>query len=85
MPLEKVVTDSYSKSSIDIDDFYKHRIKGIYGEIIDFSTKAQSQMAPEDIEELYAIIITRPTVIEVVRDYHDASLHSTSGDKKITL
>lgn len=68
MPLEKVVTDAYSKSSIDIDDFYKHRIKGIYGEIIDFSTNAQSQMAPEDIEELYKIKLANRDIVEAVKD-----------------
>jgi len=68
MPLEEVVTDSYSKSSINIDDFYKHRIKGIYGEIIDFSTKAQSQMAPEDIEELYKIKLANRDIVEAVKD-----------------
>ena len=68
MPLEEVIKDSYSKSSIDIDDFYKHRIKGIYGEIIDFSTKAQSQMAPEDIEELYKIKLANRDIVEAVKD-----------------
>jgi phosphate:Na+ symporter len=68
MPLEKVVTDAYSKSAIDINDFYKHRIKGIYGEIIDFSTNAQSQMAPEDIEELYKIKLANRDIVEAVKD-----------------
>ena len=68
MPLEEVIKDSYSKSSINIDDFYKHRIKGIYGEIIDFSTKAQSQMAPEDIEELYKMKLANRDIVEAVKD-----------------
>ena len=68
MPLEDIVKHGYSKSTIDIDDFYNHRIKGIYGEIIDFSTKAQSQMAPEDIEALYKIKLANRDIVEAVKD-----------------
>lgn len=68
MPLEDVVKKAYSESAIDIDDFYNHRIKGIYGEIIDFSTKAQSQMAPEDIEALYKIKLANRDIVEAVKD-----------------
>ena len=68
MSLDDVIKDSYSKKIIDIDDFYNHRIKGIYGEIIDFSTKAQSQMAPEDIESLYKIKLANRDIVEAVKD-----------------
>ena len=68
MPLEEVVKDQYSQSAVDIDDFYQHRIKGIYGEIIDFSTKAQSQMAPEEIEELYKMKLANRDIVEAVKD-----------------
>ncbi len=68
MPLEDVVKDPYSDQAIDIDDFYQHRIKGIYGEIIDFSTKAQSQMSPEDIEALYAIKLANRDIVEAIKD-----------------
>jgi phosphate:Na+ symporter len=68
MPLEDVVKDLYSQSAIDIDDFYNRKIKGIYGEIIDFSTKAQSQMEPEEIEELYKIKLANRDIVEAVKD-----------------
>ncbi|MCW8822153.1 MAG: Na/Pi symporter, partial [Sulfurovum sp.] len=42
MSLEEVIQDKYSKSTVDIDAFYNHKIKGIYGEIMDFSIRAQS-------------------------------------------
>lgn len=32
------------------------------------------RMASEDVEELFAIIITKPTVVEIVKDYHEANL-----------
>lgn len=32
------------------------------------------RLATVDIEELFAIIITKPTIVELVRDFHDAKL-----------
>jgi len=68
MPLDEVLKDRYSDKNIDIDEFYRHRIKGIYGEIIDFSTKAQSKMSPEHIEELYSIKLANRDIVEAVKD-----------------
>lgn len=68
MPLEEVIQDPYSKSAIDIDDFYNRKIKGIYGEIIDFTTKAQSQMPPEDVEKLYRLKLANRDIVEAVKD-----------------
>ena len=68
MELEDVIKDSYSKNVVDIDDFYEHHIKGIYGEIIDFATQAQSQMSPEDIEELYALKLASRDIVDAVKD-----------------
>ena len=67
MELEDVIKDSYSKNVVDIDDFYEHRIKGIYGEIIDFATQAQSKMSPEDIENLYALKIASKDIVDAVK------------------
>jgi len=68
MPLENVLKDRYSDSVINIDEFYQNKIKGIYGEIIDFSTKAQSQMLPEDIEVLYKLKLANRDIVEAVKD-----------------
>ncbi|CAA6824049.1 MAG: Sodium-dependent phosphate transporter [uncultured Sulfurovum sp.] len=68
MPLEEVIKDSYSSSPVDIDNFYKLKIKGIYGEIIDFSAKAQSTMSTEDIEELYKLKLANRDMVEAVKD-----------------
>jgi len=66
--LDEVVKDLYSKNPVDIDEFYNKKIKGIYGEIIDFSTKAQSQMSPEDIEVLYKLKLANRDMVEAVKD-----------------
>jgi len=68
MDLDEVITDVYSHGSFDIDDFYNHWIKGIYGEIIDFSTKAQANMPPAYIEELYKLKLACRDIVEAVKD-----------------
>lgn len=66
--LDEVISEPYSQNAIDIDDFYQHKIKGIYGEIIDFSTKAQSQMPPEYIEVLYNLKLANRDIVEAVKE-----------------
>ena len=67
MDLDDVVRDLYASSSIDIDDFYYYWIKGLYGEIIDFSTKAQVNMSPEYIEELYKLKLANRDIVEAIK------------------
>ena len=69
MPLEDVIKDKYSDEKIDIDEFYLKKIKGIYAEIIAFSTKAQSStMASDDIEALYNLKLANRDIVEAVKD-----------------
>jgi len=68
MPLENVIQDSYSTEYINIDKFYKYKIKGIYGQIIDFSTKAQINMSPENVEQLYKLKLACRDIVEAVKD-----------------
>lgn len=68
MPLEEVIKNAYSQEAINIDDFYNNKIKGIYGEIIDFSTRAQSAMSPKDIEVLYKLKLANRDLVEAVKD-----------------
>ncbi len=66
--LEEVVSKTFSKSDVNIEHFYSHRVKGIYGEIIDFATLAQSQMAPEDISKLYALKLASRDIVDAIKD-----------------
>jgi len=68
MELDRVVKERFSKTAIDIDDFYIRKIKGIYGEIIDFSTKAQSKMGSEYVQELYRIKLANRDIVEAVKN-----------------
>ena len=68
IPLEEVIKASYSINSVDIDQFYNHKIKGIYGQIVDFATRAQSYMEPEDIEKLYKLKLANRDMVEAIKD-----------------
>jgi len=65
--LDEVVEDLHTHKSIDIDLFYNRWIKDLYGEIIDFTTKAQSSMPPEYIEELYKLKLANRDIVEAVK------------------
>ncbi len=67
MDLDDVVKDLYAYKVFNIDEFYNHWIKGIYGEIIDFSTKAQASMPPEYIDELYKLKLANRDIVEAVK------------------
>ena len=68
LPLDEVIEKEYSDLPVNIDDFYNYKIKGIYGEIIDFSTKAQGDMSPKEIELLYQLKLANRNMIEAVKD-----------------
>ena len=68
MPIQQVVEERYSKKKVDIDDFYNKKIKSIYGEIIDFSAKAQSSMSPDDINQLYKLKLANKDIVDAVKN-----------------
>ncbi len=68
MPIAQVIQDNYHEEPIDIDVFYNHKIKNLYGEIIDFSTKAQSGMHENDIKLLYQIKLANRDIVEAIKD-----------------
>ena len=68
MKLEEIIKKAYGEKPIDIDDYYKRKIKGIYGEIINYTAKAQSNMSPKDIEELNKLNLANRDIAEAVKD-----------------
>ncbi|MFK5938766.1 MAG: Na/Pi symporter [Sulfurimonas sp.] len=68
LELEKVVQNPYAKHYINIDEYYQKKIKNIYGEIIDFSARAQSIMSPENIEELYQLKLASRDLVESIKN-----------------
>lgn len=87
MDIAQVVKEKYSNTKVDIDDFYNRKIKGIYGEIIDFSTRAQSNMSPDDINQLYKLKLANKDIVEAVKDtkhlQKNLVLYSTSTNEYI--
>ena len=37
------------------------------------------RLASQDIEEIFAIVLTKPTIVELVKDFHDAKLPGVEG------
>ncbi len=68
MPIDEVIKDNYREEPIDIEQFYQYKIKNLYGEIIDFSTKAQSDMSEDDIKMLYKVKLANRDIVEAVKD-----------------
>ncbi|MFK5977143.1 MAG: Na/Pi symporter [Sulfurovum sp.] len=68
MSFDNVIKESYHEN-IDIDACYKERIKGIYGEIIEFATKAQTNMETlTNIERLYNLKLACRDIVEAIKD-----------------
>jgi phosphate:Na+ symporter len=68
MDLDEVLKHNFSKRYIDIEEMYHYKIKDIYGEIIDFATRAQSNMSPETVEEIYRLKLANRDLVEAVKD-----------------
>ena len=68
MDINDVLNHPYNNTPIDIDLVYNKKIKSIYGEIIDFATKAQSSMSSDDIKILYELKIANKDLVEAIKD-----------------
>jgi len=68
LELKEVIQNHYAKKYINIDEYYQKKIKNIYGEIIDFSTRAQSITGPENIEELYQLKLASRDLVESIKN-----------------
>ncbi|MDD2790141.1 MAG: Na/Pi symporter [Sulfurimonas sp.] len=68
MDIDEVLKHPYAKKIADIDTLYNHKIKDIYGSILDFATKAQSSMSQNDIKELYRIKLANRDLVEAIKD-----------------
>ena len=51
------------------------------GAVGNYDSDGCIRLKREDIEELYAIVITRPTVVDIVSDYYDAKLPGKEVEK----
>ncbi len=68
MELDEVVVQPHDTIAIDIDDHYKRRIKGIYGDIIDFATKAQVKLSDDKINAIYQLKLANRDTVEAIKN-----------------
>ncbi|DAB30765.1 MAG TPA: sodium:phosphate symporter [Sulfurimonas sp. UBA12504] len=68
MDLDTLIKQPHAKKTADIDALYNHKIKDIYGAILDFATKAQANMSQDDIKELYRFKLANRDLVEAVKD-----------------
>jgi len=72
MDPKKVLLDTYANEYIDIESFYRYQIKGIYGQIIEFATRAQGNMNDAEnshnVEYLYKLKVAARDIVEAVKD-----------------
>lgn len=53
---------------IDIDDEYNRNVKGLYSNIVQFISRAQTKMTPEQSDELFALRAAGRDIVEAIKD-----------------
>jgi phosphate:Na+ symporter len=66
-PIKSILQETHGKKPVDIDTLYNLRLKSLYGEIVDFATRAQAQMPSEYGNRLFRIKIACRHLIETVK------------------
>jgi len=66
--LEEVVQEERKVIAIDIDKEYDKNVKGLYSDIVDFISHAQTRMTPEQTDELFALRAAGRDIVEAIKD-----------------
>lgn len=66
--LDDVAAESTKVMPIDIDAEYEQNVKGLYSEIVNFISRAQSTMEPEQADELFALRAAGRDIVEAIKD-----------------
>ncbi|WP_415906659.1 Na/Pi cotransporter family protein [Neptuniibacter sp. QD72_48] len=66
--LEDVVRQDNHVIPIDFDDEYEKSIKGLYSDIVKFISSAQSNMTPEQSDELFRLRAAGRDIVEAIKD-----------------
>ena len=67
MKIEEVIKDEYVKEEIDVSQEYILRVQNIYGEILDFSTRAQASMEHDDVKKIYKIKLANRHIVAAIK------------------
>ncbi len=66
--LDEVAAQSTKAMPIDIDAEYEKNVKGLYSEIVNFTSRAQSTMEPDQADELFALRAAGRDIVEAIKD-----------------
>ncbi|MBA1444090.1 MAG: Na/Pi symporter [Chromatiales bacterium] len=66
--LDDVAAESTKVIPIDIDAEYEKNVKGLYSDIVNFTSRAQSTMEPEQADELFALRAAGRDIVEAIKD-----------------
>jgi phosphate:Na+ symporter len=66
--LEEVVKQTRKPMAIDLDEAYNTSVKGLYGEIVHFISRAQATMNEEQADELFRLRAAGRDIVEAIKD-----------------
>ncbi len=66
--LEEVVQAETRVMPIDIDELYERNVKGLYSDIVDFISRAQTRMTPDQANELFRLRAAGRDIVEAIKD-----------------
>jgi len=67
-PLQEVIDASRRIAPIEIDELYNLNVKSLYSEIIDYISRAHSNMTPAQTDDLFALRAAGKDVVEAIKD-----------------
>lgn len=66
-PLESVIATSKRLAPIDIDDLYNLNIKSLYSDIIEYISRAHTDMTPAQTDELFGLRTAGKDIVEAIK------------------
>ncbi len=66
--IDEFVQETKSVMPIDIDAEYNRNVKGLYSEIVDFISRVQTSLTPEQADELFALRAAGRDIVEAIKD-----------------
>ncbi len=66
--MDKVISTSRSINPIDIDAEYETSVKGLYSEIVNFISRAQTSMEADQANELFTLRAAGRDIVEAIKD-----------------
>jgi len=65
------VVDMIQGEAVDVNDIYEHRIKKLYGTILQYAVEAETNMDSEQLAKVYKLKLACRDVVEAVKDIRE--------------